>query len=161
MLRHQITQPEQKNEVGTYCNVFVRATYRVATFLFASVGPISPPPSLSHLPPRHAGDPREVFGLVSLIIEPKISFNSRIAILHVFSGCRAHPSIQRSGVGVILSGFVGVASSTHVVVRETGVSPNIPYLYIIFGSSGWASVMVRPWKSGNTSKQVICPFSYR
>ena len=32
--------------------------------------------------------------------------------------------------------------------RGTGISPNFPY-FCICGSSGLASVMVRPWKAGN------------
>ena len=34
---------------------------------------------------------------------------------------------------------------SHVLDRGTGDSPNLPY-FCIYGSSGWASVMVFPWE---------------
>ena len=63
-----------------------------------------------------------------------VSFNyfcSRYSWLHSLA-------VQRCG-----SGFWGAASSTHVLVSGTKISPNFPY-FCICGSSGWASVMVRP-----------------
>ena len=61
-------------------------------------------------------------------------FSSRFSWLH-------SQAVQRCGCG-----FGRAASSTHVLVSGTGVSPNLPYLY---GSSGWAGVMVRPLKAGS------------
>ena len=55
-------------------------------------------------------------------------------------------AVQRCG-----SGFRGAASSTHVLVSGTAISNYFPY-FCICGSSGWASVMVRPWKAGNYLK---------
>ena len=43
----------------------------------------------------------------------------------------------------ILSRFWRAASSTHVLVRRTKVSPSFPN-FRTCGSSGWTSVMVRP-----------------
>ena len=43
------------------------------------------------------------------------------------------------------SGFSRAASSSHVLDRETGASLNLSY-FCIYGSSGWASVMVLPWE---------------
>ena len=37
------------------------------------------------------------------------------------------------------------------VVGGNGISPNFPY-FCICGSSGWASVMIRPWKVVNDLK---------
>ena len=51
----------------------------------------------------------------------------------------------RRGGGV---GFWGAASSTHGLVRRTGISPNLPY-FCICDSSGWASVEIRPRKACN------------
>ena len=39
------------------------------------------------------------------------------------------------------------ASSSHVLDRGTGVSPNLPY-FCIYCSLGWASVMVLTWELG-------------
>ena len=46
---------------------------------------------------------------------------------------------------------LGAASSTHVLVCLARVSPYFPY-FGECGSSGWAGVIVRPWKSGNYPK---------
>ena len=80
--------------------------------------------------------------VVCLIIAPAFSFNcfsSQSSWLHSLA-------VQMCG-----SGFWGAASSTHGLVSGTGMSPNFPYLCIC-GSSGWASVMVRPLKAGNYLK---------
>ena len=47
------------------------------------------------------------------------------------------------------NGFGRAASLSHALDRRTGASPNLPY-FCIYGSSGWASVMVLPWKTNKT-----------
>ena len=98
------------------------------------------PPSSSR-PARHAGGAREVFdgGLpcCSVCVFAFNYFSSRFSWLH-------SQAVQRCGIV-----FWGVASSTHVLVTSgTVISPNFPY-FCVCGSSGWASVIVRPWKAGN------------
>ena len=72
-------------------------------------------------PPRHAGCTREVFcgGLPF--------YNPCVFLQIVFFAffLAYNPVVQRCG-----SGFEGAASSTHVLVSGTGLSPNFPYLCI-------------------------------
>ena len=115
-------------------------------------------------PPRHADDTREGFDggwscHSAFFVSPPpphwryaAGFDGWFAFLQClrflqllysrFSWLHSQ-AVQRCG-----SGFRGAASSIHGLVRGTGISPNFPY-FCICGSSGWASVMVWPWKAGN------------
>ena len=63
-----------------------------------------------------------------------------ITFLRVFPGFIARP-FRGVGVGLEERVFDSWPSS------GTGFSPNFPY-FCIFGSSGWASVIVQSWKAG-------------
>ena len=128
-----------------------------SAFSFKSPFFVSPPPAtpavrgrfltvvclfiafFSSRPLRHAGGTREVLDGDLPYYSVYVSFNyfsSRLSRLH-------SQAVQMCG-----SGFRGAASSTHDLVSGAGISPNFPY-FCICGSSGWASVMVRPWKADN------------
>ena len=94
---------------------------------------------LSSRPPRHAGGTRQVYDWWFALLECL-----RFLPLHFFAFFWLHSqAVQRFG-----SGSSGAASSIDGLVRENWIFRNFPH-FCICGSSGRASVMVRPWKAGN------------
>ena len=98
--------------------------------------------------------------VVWLIIAP---FSSRLPAMLAVSGrfltvvclifVSAFPSITSLRVfpGFIAKPFRGVELVLRSRIFESCSPPNFPH-FCLCGSSGWASVMVRPWKAGNYLK---------